>query len=241
MSATVILVCSGDPTPPVQAAVGRYALWFQRAAPAVVFGFADLREPDAELPAADAYVFMGSPNAVYDPHPWRPRALEAARQALDSGAPALGVCFGHQLFCEALGGRVARNERVEVGTIEVALDPAAAADPLLTPFAGTLRVNASHDDTVVELPASARPQILGTSSRDRHQVLRWGERAWSVQFHPEMRARETALSIRWRAPRLEAEGEDPAEVLARLDDGLDGRRLLHRFLHLAGVPGAEQE
>ena len=148
MSATVILVCSGDPTPPVQAAVGRYALWFQRAAPAVVFGFADLREPDAELPAADAYVFMGSPNAVYDPHPWRPRALEAARQALDSGAPALGVCFGHQLFCEALGGRVARNERVEVGTIEVALDPAAAADPLLTPESG---VSYSPADTVLHV------------------------------------------------------------------------------------------
>lgn len=239
MTKTVVLVCCGDPSPPVQATVGPYALWFQRAAPEVVFGSVDLRREESELPPADAYLFMGSPEAVYDPHPWRPRALDAARRALRSGVPTLGVCFGHQLFAQALGGTVARNDRVEVGSVDVVLAPAAADDPLLASFGPTLRVNASHDDTVTDLPAEGTPQVLGASERDHHQVLRWGEQAWSVQFHPEMRARETALSIHWRAPRLEAEGEDPHQVLARLDDGLDGRRLLHRFLSLAGIPGAE--
>ncbi|MEZ6189467.1 MAG: hypothetical protein R3F62_31265 [Planctomycetota bacterium] len=238
MTPSAILVCCGDPTPPVQAQVGPYALWFQRAAPQVVFGCVDLRQPEQTLPEAGAYVFMGSPLAAYDPHPWLPQALAAARFALDSGTPTLGVCFGHQLFVEARGGRVARNGRVEVGTVTVELGADAAQDPLLSPFGGALRVNASHDDTAVELPTPA-PAVLGTSDRDRHQVLRWGERAWSVQFHPEMRARETGLSVRWRTPRLLEEGEDPDAVLAALDDGIDGRRLLHRFLHLAGIPGAE--
>ena len=85
-----------------------------------------------------------------------------------------------------------------------------------------------HDDTVTRLPAGAT--VLGRSSRDAHQVLRWGEQVWSVQFHPEMRARETQLALEWRVPRLLAEGEDPATV--PITDAPDGLRLLRAFAQL---------
>mgnify|MGYP000163905519 CR=1 FL=1 len=61
--------------------------------------------------------------------------------------------------------------------------------------------------------------MLGSSDLDRHHILRWGPRAWSVQFHPEMRAVETRLSVAWRSERLLAEGRDPAGVVAREVDG----------------------
>ena len=195
----------------------------------------DLRDPADDLPAdAAGFIVMGSPLAVYDDHPWMPRALDAARRILDSGRPALGVCFGHQLFAVARGGHVGRNASVEVGTIDVELAPSAADDPLFGAFSGALRVNSSHDDTVLRLPEGPQaPQVLGSSDRDRHQVLRWGPRAWSVQFHPEMRVAETVLSVAWRSPRLLAEGGDPAVVEAAVEDAPDGVRLLERFVSLA--------
>ena len=231
----VVLVRLGEPIPATRARVGDYALWFQRGLEGASCGVVDLRDPAEELPRdGDAYVVMGSPAGVHEPHPWLPRALEAARWILDSGRPALGVCFGHQLFATAMGGEVRRNDAgVEVGTITVELEPRAHDDPLVGGLGPLLRVNASHDDTVVRLPAGDRaPALLGRSARDRHQVLRWGERAWSVQFHPEMRARETRLAVDWRAPRLRAEGADPAAVREAVDDAPHGKELLRRFLAL---------
>ena len=240
----LVLVRLGEPIPTTRAAVGDYSLWFQRALPGVSCGVVDLRQPDEELPRdAGAYLVMGSPAGVWEDLPWLPRAREAARWLLDSGRPTLGVCFGHQLFTVARGGEVRRNEAgVEVGTISVELTPEAADDPLLRGLPGTLRVNASHDDTVVRLPAhgpqdvgpqTPGPQVLGRSARDQHQVLRWGPRAWSVQFHPEMRAAETRLAVDWRAPRLLAEGHDPRAVREAVEDAPHGTALLARFVELA--------
>lgn len=231
----IVLVRFGEPVVPVRARVGDYSLWFQRALP-VPLGVVDLRREDEELPDdAAGYIVMGSPLAVYDPHPWMPRALEAARRMLDGDRPVLGVCFGHQLFAVARGGEVRRNEAgVEVGTVDVGLTEDAAGDPLLEGFNGGLRVNASHDDTVVRLPGDPAPVVLGSSARDGHQVLRWRERAWSVQFHPEMRQSETRLAVDWRSERIRGEGGCPEEVKGRVEAAPDGLRLLRNFLQIAG-------
>jgi GMP synthase (glutamine-hydrolysing) len=224
----IVLVRLGEPVMPVRHTVGDYSLWFQRAIPEPL-GVVDLRDDADELPEAAGYIIMGSPVAVYDPHPWLPRALDAARTLLGGKRPALGVCFGHQLFTVAAGGEVHRNERgVEVGTVQVDLAEGAREDPLLSGFAGGLRVNASHDDTVTVLPAG--PRVLGSSERDPHQILRWGEQVWSVQFHPEMRRAETRLAVRWRTPRIVSEGGDPQAVEDAVEEAPDGQRLLENFV-----------
>ncbi len=230
----IVLIRTGVPIPSTRARVGDYSLWFQRALDEPV-GVVDLRDPEEQVPEdAAAFIFMGSPQAVFDPHPWLPRALDLARGVLASGRPALGVCFGHQLFAAAAGGLVARNERgVEVGTIEVELSEAAADDPLLRGFGPRVRVNASHDDAVVRLPAgAAAPAVLGRTALDAHQILRWGERAWSVQFHPEMTALETRLAVAWRSSRLASEGQDPEAVATAVSDTPDGLALLRRFVEI---------
>ncbi|MEZ6189452.1 MAG: hypothetical protein R3F62_31185 [Planctomycetota bacterium] len=198
-----------------------------------MFGCVDLRQPEQTLPEAGAYVFMGSPLAAYDPHLGCPRRWPRRFAALDSGTPTLGVCFGHQLFVGRAARGAQRAGRGETVTVELGAD--AAPGTAAVPFGGAAgeRQPRRHRRGA----ADARPAVLGTSDRDRHQVLRWGERAWSVQFHPEMRARGRALGALAHAASAGG-GEDPDAVLAALDDGIDGRRLLHRFLHLAGIPGA---
>ncbi|MGE0708155.1 MAG: type 1 glutamine amidotransferase [Planctomycetota bacterium] len=231
MNGPIVLIRLGEPILPSRSRIGPYEMWFQRAIEEPL-GVVDLRDPEQDVPEdAAATIVMGSPLAVYDPHPWLPRALEVARRLIASGRPTLGVCFGHQLFCVASGGEVRRNRCVEVGTVDVTLAPEAASDPLFGGFGGKLHVNASHDDTIVALPTPA-PQVLGRSARDAHQVLRWGPRAWSVQFHPEMRGLETRLAVDWRQERIVAEGCDPAAVRAAVDDAPDGLALLARFVRL---------
>lgn len=227
----IVLVQLGEPVVETRARVGTYSLWFQRAIPEPL-GVVDLRDPDQEIPPdAAGVIFMGSPASVTEPHPWLPRALDAARSVLTAELPTLGVCFGHQLFCLALGGRVARNKVVEVGTVEVEMTPEAAQDPLFGELPARYQINSSHDDTIVDLPADA-PQLLGRSERERNMVLRWGPRAWSVQYHPEMRREETKFSIYWRTPRLEEEGDDPALLLEECNDAPVGVDLLQRFVAL---------
>jgi GMP synthase (glutamine-hydrolysing) len=230
----IVLLSCGEPIPVTRATLGPYTLWFQRALPEESLGVVDLRDPSEEVPTDVAgYIFMGSPVAVYDDHPWLPRALEATRTIMASGVPTLGVCFGHQLFAVAQGGQVAWNERgVEVGTVQVRLTEAAHDDPLFAGFGEALVANASHDDTVTRLPEQGTPTVLGSSPRDHHQALRWSERVWSVQFHPEMRALETRLAIEWRVPRLEQEGLDPNDVRAAVEEGNDGLTVLRRFAAL---------
>lgn len=229
----IVLIRFGVPIASTRARLGDYSMWFQRALD-VPLGVVDLRDPAERIPdEAAGVIIMGSPQAAYDPHPWIPRALDEARALLAGDRPVLGVCFGHQLLTVARGGAVERNQRgVEVGTVDVDLNAAAADDPLFGSFGRTMRINNSHDDAVVRLPDVDPPTLLGSTPKDPHQVLRWGERAWSVQFHPEMTARETRLAIDWRTPRLTAEGGDAQAVRGAASDTPDGVRLLRRFVEI---------
>jgi GMP synthase-like glutamine amidotransferase len=130
-------------------------------------------------------------------HPWLLPELDFIAGTLDRGAPLLGVCLGAQLIARAAGGRVIRAPAPEVGWREVTLTAAAGADPVLSPLPERFDAFQWHHYTW-ELPAATELARGGGLS----QAYRLGERAWSVQFHPEVTAAQIA---RWIA-------EDPADV-----------------------------
>ena len=70
---------------------------------------------DGEIPqeprAADLWVITGSKFGVYEGHPWIAPAEAFIRACKGAGVPMLGICFGHQLIAQALGGVVRKSER----------------------------------------------------------------------------------------------------------------------------------
>jgi GMP synthase (glutamine-hydrolysing) len=161
---------------------------------------ADLVEFDAtdgHLPENtdfDGVVVTGSRSSVYWDEPWIPPLVDYVAEAAEAGLPILGVCYGHQVLAEALGGRVAGMDSFEIGYNTVYRR---GDDELFDGISEEFTAFTTHGDTVVELPPTAT--LLAENEYGVH-AFRDGH-CWGVQFHPEYdadTAREVAEGKRHR-------------------------------------------
>ena len=165
--------------------------------------------------AADGWLVTGSKHGAYEDHPWIPPLEELLRAIAASSRPMIGICFGHQIIAQALGGRV---EKFSGGW---------AIGPQAYDFDGTaLTLNAWHQDQVVEKPAAA--QTIATNPFCRHAGLAYGDSILTVQPHPEFGADMVAALIRHRGPGL-IDDAQLAQAEARLDTALDAPAFANRM------------
>jgi GMP synthase (glutamine-hydrolysing) len=158
---------------------------------------------------------------------------EWVRRAVDRKVPMLGVCFGHQILGEALGGRVERNPLGrEIGTVQVERTREGGADPAFLGVPRIFRANATHRDAVVRLPPGA---TVLASNRHGLQAFRVGS-AVAVQFHPEMDGDAVRGYIAARADELAAEGLDAGKLLRGARDCPIATTVIHNFAGM-GPPG----
>jgi GMP synthase (glutamine-hydrolysing) len=230
MKSIAIVLC-GRTVPQVRERHGDFDLWLSRAlgAPCTVVA-ADLAD---ELPLStelSGAVLSGSPAMVTDREPWS-MALEDWCRRAHGSLPLLGVCYGHQLLAQALGGRVAHNPRgTEVGAHDVEVTDAAGADHLFAGLGPTLPVFESHSQSVLVPPDGA--VVLARNDHDEHQALRLGPTTWGVQFHPEFDAPITAGYLEARRATYAEQGLDVDRLLRSLVDDRTSRVLLERFASL---------
>jgi GMP synthase (glutamine-hydrolysing) len=181
----LLVLAAGSPGPAVRAALGGFDAWFREAlAPVGDVAVAPPSEARAAVRAADGVVVTGSYASVTERAPWMRELGQALVEAAER-IPVLGVCFGHQLLADALGGAVERNPRgPEVGTREVRLTEAGSADPLFAGLPARLAVQQLHEDHVPAPPPGA--VLLATGDHAPVQAFAAGPRLRAVQFHPEL-------------------------------------------------------
>ena len=230
-SAPLCILVTGDPVARTQTRAGGFANLI-RAGLAEVWehGFVEVDVRTAEsLPESSAFagvIVTGSASSVTERAPWILRTEEYLAHAVRQHHPVLGICFGHQLLGQALGGLVERNPRGrEMGTVSLDL---LADDPILDGRITPPLVHTTHMDSVTVLPSGAR--ILATTALEPHAAVRFGERAWGVQFHPEFDEQVMTEYIETRSALLAEEGRDAAAMLASVAAARAGAVVLRRFV-----------
>ncbi len=136
----------------------------------------------------DALWVMGGPMDVWQEreHPWLVTEKKAIRDWVAAGKPYLGVCLGHQLLGDALGGRVGPGAAPEVGIMTVEMTEAGRADPLFAGLPATKRCLQWHGAAVLEPPPGA--VVLAASPICPVQAMRIGRSAYGLQYHVEATA-----------------------------------------------------
>lgn len=195
-----------------------FAAWLGRAAPQVsweVFEACRGQFP-ASLDACDAYLCGGSRSSVYDDAGWIHSLKDFVRRASETGRPFVGICFGHQMIAEALGGRTARAaggwgvgaERIELVRTEAWMQPPRPS----------CRLQFMHQDQVESMPGQG--VLLGRSAHCPVAMFRVGRAMLGIQAHPEFPAAYGEALILGRAALI---GDDRARAAgASLSQKIDG-------------------
>ncbi|MBA4791240.1 MAG: type 1 glutamine amidotransferase [Rhizobiales bacterium] len=134
----------------------------------------------------DALMVLGGPMDVWDDDilPWLRAEKAFIRDWVNAGHPYLGICLGHQLLADALGGKVEKMARPEVGICEVDLTSEGRASPLLAGFDSRFPTLQWHGAAVTVAPPGAR--ILAANDHCAIQALQMGPRAFGTQYHVEV-------------------------------------------------------
>ena len=178
-----------------------------------------------ELPTKphDGYLITGSPAGVYEPLPWIVPLQEFIRSA--SLSRMVGICFGHQIMAEALGGHVEKSEKGWGAGLHhySIVQPEPWMDPV-----NEIAAPASHQDQVIVQPPDT--EVVASSPFTEFAALNWTDRpAISFQFHPEFSPAFAKALIEKRYDIV----PDPDAAIASLDAPNDNARVagwIRRFL-----------
>ncbi|MEM8801686.1 MAG: type 1 glutamine amidotransferase [Pseudomonadota bacterium] len=136
---------------------------------------------------AEGWLITGSKYGAYEDLPFIPRLEAFIREAYAADIPQVGICFGHQIIAQALGGTVEKfSGGWCIGRTEYDFDG--------TPLA----LNAWHQDQVTHPPADAT--TIAETPFCQHAGLAYKGRAFSVQPHPEFDVDAVELLLKARAP-----------------------------------------
>jgi len=139
-----------------------------------------------ELEGADGLILSGGPSSVYDENQpaYNPEIFAA-------GMPMLGLCYGHQLLCQQLGGQVTMGDTMEFGAAYLAVEKPIG---VLAGLSSQERIWMNHRDVVNALPPGF--EVLG-STEDCLIAAMGNEqrRIYGLQFHPEVTHTESGMDI----------------------------------------------
>ena len=169
----------------------------------------------------DGWICSPSRLSTYDDVPWLADVEELLRRIIAEEAPYVGICFGHQLLAQALGGKVEKSPAgwgVGIREFQVVKQLR-----WMQPHQSRVRLIGSHQDQVSQLPGGA--ELLFRSDYCHNGGFAIGTRAWTIQVHPEF---IPPLADHLLAGRIGLIGaERVAEARASLTGPLDRKLVAH--------------
>ncbi len=230
------IIQTGDVPVPLRAQFGAYAPMFERmfCAAGEDFDYEVVPVSDgAAFPdpgALEAILLPGSAAGAYDNHlPWMAPLRVFIREAYAQKTPMVGICFGHQIMADALGGEVKKSEKGwGLGRHVYTVKRSTAF-----PDRAALAIACSHQDQVVTAPADAEV-ILGSNFTPNAGLLYRNGPALSFQPHPEFEDSYTlALAELRRGKAPDQVVETALASVATASDSLVMARHIAGFLREA--------
>ncbi|RRH73426.1 type 1 glutamine amidotransferase [Falsigemmobacter faecalis] len=219
---------TGHVTEFIRERAGDFPSLFMKLLAGQGFEFRTWSVVDMEFPTSvqdcDGWLLTGSRHGAYEDHAFIPPLEAFIREAYAASVPTVGICFGHQIIAQALGGRV---EKFSGGW---------SVGRQTYEFEGKkIGLNAWHQDQVVELPPGA--EVIGCSEFCQNAALLYGDRMLTVQPHPEFDQSFIGLML-----EQYKSGSVPPELLTRaeaaLTDDLDRGMLAARIGEFFRAPRA---
>ncbi|MBT2130792.1 type 1 glutamine amidotransferase [Aliiroseovarius lamellibrachiae] len=202
--------------------VGDYGEMFTRLLGGHGFDFEIFSVVDGIFPpdlgAADGWLITGSKYGAYEDHDWIPPLEQLVRDIRDKGQPLVGVCFGHQIIAQALGGKVEKFD----GGWSVGRQEYDFGDEKMA-------LNAWHQDQVTVLPEGA--EVIASTDFCANAALVYGDQILTIQPHPEFTSELVAGLIEHRG-----RGNVPDALLSTATENLntatDNARFAHRMAEM---------
>lgn len=172
-------------------------------------------EYPADVEECDVYVITGSKKSVYDDEPWIAVLEDYVRLLHDKKHKLIGICFGHQMVAQALGGR---TEMADAGWgVGIHQSRVLAKKPYMQPALERFGLLVSHKDQVTQLPEGA--ELLASSDFCPFASFQVGDHILTFQGHPEFTPDYSRDLMNWRedilGPEIYSRG------IQSLDERLD--------------------